>query len=62
MRLEGTSLRIAPDPFGAREVEIRIDAREIPNRPYNSLSEVQRTVAAAPLVTLTGIASSERRT
>jgi hypothetical protein len=60
MRLEGTSLLIAPDPFGGRAVEIRIDAREIPNRPYSSLSEVQQTVAAAPLVTLTGVASSER--
>ena len=61
MRLEGTSLEVVPDPFGGRAVDIRIDAREIPNRPYGSLAEAQRTVAAAPLVTLTGVASRAGR-
>jgi Protein of unknown function (DUF3891) len=61
MRLEGTSLLVVPDPFGGRAVEIRIDAREVPNRPYGSLAEVQQTVAAAKVVTLSGVASSQRQ-
>jgi hypothetical protein len=62
MRLEGTSLLIRPNPFGGRAVEIRIEAREIPNRPYRSQKEAQLAAAAARLVTLTGMASSERPT
>ena len=60
MRLEGTSLLIAPDPFGGRSIEIRIVAREIPNRPYASQNEAQQAVATARHVTLTGTARATR--
>jgi hypothetical protein len=60
MRLEGTSLLILPDPFGGRAVEIRIEAREIPNRRYRSQEEAQHAAAVARLVILTGVAATER--
>jgi hypothetical protein len=60
MRLEGTSLLILLDPFGGRGFEIRIEAREIPNRRYRSQEEAQHAAAVARLVILTGVAASER--
>ncbi|MEO6214368.1 MAG: DUF3891 family protein [Vicinamibacterales bacterium] len=55
MRLDGTSLRITPAPFGGRSIEIQIDAREIPNRGFASPVDAQRVVASAPIITLTGV-------
>jgi hypothetical protein len=55
MRLEGTTLFIAPDPFGGRTVEIDIAAREIDSQSFNSASGARQVVASAPIVRLTGL-------
>lgn len=57
MRLDGTSLRISPDPFAGRSIEIQIDAREIPNRAFASQADAQEVVASAPIIKLTGVVS-----
>ncbi len=57
MRLKETSLFIIPDPFGARTVEIEIDAREIAHQSFDSAVDAQRVVASAPVVTLKGLVS-----
>lgn len=54
MRLEGTSLLLTPDPFRGRTVEIAIDARQIPHRPFASAAEARQVVELAPVVTLRG--------
>lgn len=60
MRLDGAALRISPDPYGGRSIEIQIDAREIPNRPFASQADAQRVVTSAPIVTLTGLIVGSR--
>ena len=55
MRLEGTTLFVAPDPFGGRTVEIDIDAREISSQFFGSAAGAKRVVASAPIVRLTGL-------
>jgi hypothetical protein len=60
MRLEGTTLIIAPDPFGGRSVDIEIEAREIPNRGFASQAEARLAVGNAPIVRLTGLVSGSQ--
>jgi hypothetical protein len=55
MRLDGTTLTIVPDPFAGRVIEASIEAREIPNRRFASVDDARAILAAAPVVTLTGI-------
>jgi hypothetical protein len=55
MRLDGTTLVVAPDPFGGRTIEIDVDAREIGNQPFNSEADARQAVAAAPRVRLSGL-------
>ena len=55
MRLEGTTLVIAPDPFDGRTVEIDIDAREIASQSFKSAADARRVVASAPIVRLRGL-------
>jgi len=55
MRLEGTTLFIAPDPFGGRTVEIDIDAREIDRQSFDSAEGARQVVASASIVRLTGL-------
>ena len=57
MRLEGTRLRIVPDPFAGRPVRFDITARQLADRRFASLADAQRDVAAASVVTLTGTAN-----
>lgn len=57
MALDGTSLRITPAPFSGRSMNIQIDAREIPNRPFASQVDAQRVVASAPIIELMGVAT-----
>jgi hypothetical protein len=54
MRLAGTTLEISPDPYGRRSVPFEIEAREIPNRAFESQEDAQQVVASAPVVTLRG--------
>lgn len=55
MQLEGTTLRISPDPLGGRTIEIAIEARELPPQVrFASLDEARQALAAAPVVTLRG--------
>jgi hypothetical protein len=60
MRLEGQSMRIVPDPFGGRTIEIAIDAREIARQSFGSAADARRAVASAPIVTLRGFVSGDR--
>jgi hypothetical protein len=57
MRLDGTSMFVAPDPFGGRTIEIAIDAREIGTQAFASAADARRVVASAPIVRLTGLVS-----
>jgi uncharacterized protein DUF3891 len=57
MRLDGTALRIVPDPFGGRTIEIEIEARVIDNQRFGSAADARRIVASAPIVTLRGLVS-----
>jgi hypothetical protein len=54
MRLEGTTLLVAPDPFGGRTIEFDIDAREIGSQSFGSAAAAREAVASAPIVTLRG--------
>jgi len=56
IRLHGSRLTIDPDPFGGREVSMDVTARRLPFRSY-APAEAAAAFDAAPLVTLTGIAS-----
>ena len=55
MRLEGTTLFVAPDPFGGRTVEIDIDSQEIGSQSFGSAAAARQVVASAPIVRLTGM-------
>jgi hypothetical protein len=55
MRLEGTTLIVAPDPFGGRTIEIAIDAREIGTQSFASAADASGAVASAPIVELKGL-------
>jgi hypothetical protein len=50
-------VEIVPDPFGGREVPMTIEAHEIADLPYRSDAQLRAALAAAPVVTLRGIAS-----
>lgn len=54
MRLEGTELSMAPDPFGGRTVAVRIDAREIPHQRFSSAEDARRIVSSAAAIALEG--------
>lgn len=58
LRLEGPRLRITPDPFGGREVEFAIQARQIAGDRFTpeTAAEAFRT---APIQTLAGVASGQ---
>jgi hypothetical protein len=55
MHLNGTALTIAPDPLDGRTIEIDIEARVIENQRFASARDARRIVAAAPIVTLSGL-------
>jgi hypothetical protein len=56
LRLRGSRLTIAPDPFGGREIPLTIRGRQVPRRPYASGADLQRVIAGAPVIALNGIA------
>ena len=52
--LKGITLEITPDPFEGRRVPLRIDARRVPARTYNSAADLREAHASAPRVALEG--------
>jgi hypothetical protein len=54
--MDGTTLRIAPDPFAGATVNLRIVGRRIPARRYLNDAEVRAAVAAATPEIVTGTA------
>jgi hypothetical protein len=54
MRLSGSTLSVAPDPFGGREIPIEIRAREIEPQTFDSAESARRVVCAARVVTVRG--------
>lgn len=54
MRLEGTTLHVAPDPFGGRTIDVTIAARELAEQTFASAAEARRALAATPSVRLEG--------
>ena len=57
IRLEGTRLTIAPDPFEGREIPLDITARELPNATFHSADEARHAWSKAPQVVVHGVAS-----
>jgi hypothetical protein len=57
IHLEGTRLRIAPDPFAGREVPLQIAARQLPKRPFRSASEARDAFLEAKATVLEGVAT-----
>jgi hypothetical protein len=56
LRLEGSELRFAPDPFGGARVPLTVAARRLPSRPYASSADAAAAFAAAPEIEITGVA------
>ena len=56
-----TTLTINPDPFDGRTIEIDIKARVISDERFGSPAEAQRAVAAAPVITVTGVVGGAER-
>ena len=57
IRLEGTRLTIAPDPFEGRDVPLEITARELPDGTFRSADEARDAWSKAPQVLVQGVAS-----
>lgn len=57
VRLAGTHVLVAPDPFGGADIPIDIAARTIPNRSYRSDADLRDALRAARRTTLRGAAS-----
>jgi hypothetical protein len=56
LRLEGSDLRFAPDPFGGARVPLTVAARRLPSRPYTSSVDAAAAFEAAPEIEITGVA------
>src|SRR5262245_59938055 len=56
IRLNGSTLEVAPDPFGGQRVPLSVPARVVPARAYPSASAIRAAYAAAPPVALEGAA------
>jgi len=57
LRLRGSRRTIVPVPSEGRDIPLAIQARRVQKRPYTSGPDLQRALSAAPIVTLTGVAS-----
>lgn len=53
--LDGTTLRVTPDPFGGQPLTMEVSARELPNRPFRSPADALAAFQAAPLRVLKGL-------
>jgi hypothetical protein len=60
MQFDAPTLTINPDPLDGRTVEIDIKVRVIDNEPFGTSAEARRTVAAAPVITVTGMVRGAR--
>jgi hypothetical protein len=60
IRLEGTRLTIAPDPFEGREVHLEIAARELPDGTFRSADDARDAWSKAPQVLVHGVALGSR--
>ena len=58
----GDRVLVTPDGFGGKEIPIQIDAREIPDRPFQSDMELRDTLRVATVTTLEGIVSGQAGT
>jgi hypothetical protein len=58
--LVGTTLYVAPDPFGGQTVRFRIAGRRIERVPYRSDADLRDAYAAAPVVWTEGTLSGVR--
>jgi hypothetical protein len=54
--LDGDRVVVTPDPFDGRAVPLEIEARELPDRPFESADEARRRFDAAPRRQLSGVA------
>jgi hypothetical protein len=57
---DGARLTVSPDPFAGAEVTLCVTARRLANRRYQTSADAAAAFAAAPAVTLTGIAAGSR--
>jgi hypothetical protein len=57
VRLTGDHVLVSPDPFGGQSIPIEVEAREIPDRTFDSDEDLRATVRAARQVILKGIVS-----
>jgi hypothetical protein len=49
IRLDRDRVLVTPDPFGGRSIDIEVEGRELPDRPFASVADAQRAFdAAAP--------------
>lgn len=58
--LRGTTLKVRPDPFLGRTIELSVRARRIPARRYATDGELRRALAEAPAEIVTGTATGGR--
>jgi hypothetical protein len=54
IRLNGSTLEVAPDPFGGRRIPLSVPARVVPAVPYPSPSALRAAYAASPPAALEG--------
>jgi hypothetical protein len=59
-RWDGGRLVVTPDPFDGGEVPLTVPARCLPARVFSGGDEAAAAFQAAPMVTLTGVASGPR--
>jgi Protein of unknown function (DUF3891) len=55
--LEGSTLRITPDPFGGQRIPMQVEARILPARPYGSSADLRETYEKARPTILDGEAA-----
>ena len=61
MHCDGTTLTINPDPLGGRPIDIDIQARVISDERFGVPAEARRAVAAAQVITITGVVRGAER-
>ncbi len=61
MQWDGTTLTINPDPLDGRTIDIDIKARVISDQRFAAPAEARRAVAAAQVITVTGVVGGAER-
>jgi hypothetical protein len=54
MILSGGTLELTPDPFAGAHVSMRIEARQLPGRRYDSCADLRGALTTAPVVIVEG--------